>query len=636
MVVHTGRGSLVEYIGIRVLVAVLVATGAGGCAFFQKTFTKLPIPIAALRSPVSLDLEHTTKLAEPANKAIAAEDRAGLVALSRLEVRCRASGAAADCLAGAQAYVPQMQIKFDTFDDFLEKDTLVFLAISGGGARAAALATHTMALLERRYNMINQEALERGEVSPLIDRIDIVSSVSGGSVYAYQLARVKAILDLGSTSGQVGNPALRREIFQRLERLPRPMYKLGYYSALSYLGLGLPPLLTLFTNMNYLDVLAVGLNRSSYVNEKRIFAREAKDEINREQYGKYGHWYKVYSPSYIKLSEISPTPRFFFNATCLETGLPFVFTQRYLHLPSDEGPSKSVRFDLACEAQRQNTVTVPLQSTTTLEELNSSPASVSLAYAAMASAAFPVGLEPLMLKKFGFYPGRQVTYETSERLHVADGGIYDNSGLSSLKDIALYLQARSPKPRRLVVLSINADADEYDLYYPHRIAPRAGGFQESFLDFSLPIRYRSLGWKSIDLIHFVNKRRAEEIAVDAILGLRDSKEAAGFEFFFFPVSLAQLSRYEACPIKDPSNLNARLQEIETNFFITEEDNILLSQAAELLLTAEQALTAAWEIDHQQYKRLEEAFVAAISRGPRPAPGPPPQAGAGKPGETQGQ
>jgi NTE family protein len=73
---------------------------------------------------------------------------------------------------------PQSTYRFSPKPD---KETLVIVTFSGGGARAAALAFGTLTTLEDLAPARDSAA---GSASSLLDQVDIISSVSGGSVTA--------------------------------------------------------------------------------------------------------------------------------------------------------------------------------------------------------------------------------------------------------------------------------------------------------------------------------------------------------------------------------------------------------------------------------------------------------------------
>jgi hypothetical protein len=603
--------------------------------------------------------------------------------------------------------------QFDDIQDLKspQNDTLLFVAISGGGVRAAVLAQATLVQLERKFNSfkkaieINPEyELGMGGISPLLDRINVISTVSGGSLYAYRMARVKTLMeneekyfkgivkDIGEelNTGSVTAENYRLPI-ENLKSSPRynhsafscpdpePAVKallkaeelyssdpshllkesaeilnqylgqefgkarynffecigtgqpgksptfadLGTYSASYYISPGnffSAPLMMFFTNETYLSVLAGSLG-----------FLVTKGGAKERESALLEHLRQLHDPTLFKLAYVTPTPRFFFNATALETGLPFVFTQRIMQLPA-KNPlfNSTVRLDILldersreAESEKLFHLRRPLGKITTLEDLNSTPADMSLAFAAMASAAFPLGFEPLVLTKYGYDPVKQHVYESVDKLQVSDGGLYDNSGLSTLAELfGAIMKIRSLKPNEpekrqlnLILLSINADADEYDVFFANKIPQQAGITDNIPLEIGLPIRSKALGIAPLNLIHYANKRRAEQLAINNISHIlcsgadagksgstqdnnADEKDTLGttknhhcnsrsFNFLYFPVNLSQLSSADRFRIPDPSNLYERLKKIPTDFRITDDDEVLINQAAELLVSSEQ-------------------------------------------------
>lgn len=114
-------------------------------------------------------------------------------------LRCVVTAASACALLGcATVYnlpvnVPTVDIRDRTsinFEDVAAADSvLVGLAFSGGGTRAAAFSFGVLSELER--------VPVRGAAAPMIDRLDFISGVSGGSVTAayYGLKKREALLD---------------------------------------------------------------------------------------------------------------------------------------------------------------------------------------------------------------------------------------------------------------------------------------------------------------------------------------------------------------------------------------------------------------------------------------------------------
>ena len=76
--------------------------------------------------------------------------------------------------------------RFDTLDDLKDKDTMIFVCLSGGGSRASAMSMHSLSILEKSYNRMRKS--QRKKYSDMYNMIDGYSTVSGGSVYASALA----------------------------------------------------------------------------------------------------------------------------------------------------------------------------------------------------------------------------------------------------------------------------------------------------------------------------------------------------------------------------------------------------------------------------------------------------------------
>lgn len=327
--------------------------------------------------------------------------------------------------------------RFDSYDDLKRKETVVMVCLSGGGARAARMAAHTLASLEERYNLTAPYT-----ATPLASRIDAWSGVSGGSVYAsFVAARLK--LDAGA----------RMDTFQVVVDGYRGILgtrQLGGVAAFSYLW-GYAPIMQFTTEWDTLHLFA---HNVAFLQNQSPFVFPATRAC--------------------KLGDLPETPRFFFNATCRETGRPFVFTQSVIHRDLCGDPlsrlnqtvdplfwwitntQDSALFPGAAE---------PLQHATTLEDLGGPPNRIPLAYAVMASAAFPGVFEPLTLHHY-FYNTNSESVSVRKRwmpwrqykVTVADGGLYDNTGLVTALQLFDHLRsAERGNKKKLILLSIDAN-----------------------------------------------------------------------------------------------------------------------------------------------------------------------------------
>jgi hypothetical protein len=153
-----------------------------------------------------------------------------------------------------------------------------------------------------------------------------------------------------------------------------------------------------------------------------------------------------------------------------------------------------------------------------------------------------------------------------------------------------YLISKNDEKDRkvLVLLSINAEADDYAVDYPTRLAPPKPWYEGppfSLLDFNfIPLRVDSLGVKALEVIHFTNKRRAEEIAISNILRIQENAKA---DLVFLPVNFSQLSANDPYRIPDPNQLYESIKGIPTTFGLSSADEGLIEQAANAILTSKQ-------------------------------------------------
>ena len=534
--------------------------------------------------------------------------------------------------------------------------TTVLIAISGGGSRAAIFAAYTLSLLESDYNRV--VARFHPDAPAMIDLIDGFSTVSGGSIYAFHVARRLAtphqstlstpVLDeIEKTAEKLVHPSSQgsldpcalptemqrydeqeRQRYSQLCRTVedrRPMRTLGtaaFQSVFGFFGLGIP--VAIFTDRGYVDHLARGIE----FYEPFSLVKVGIPLVNPF----------LANAKFTRLGDIPPRPRFFFNATALETGAPFVMTQNLMNLPAGKLPRRSTRLDLPPQHNQADDFR-PLRHSLTLEELGSSPRSFPLAYAAAASAAFPAGVEPLPIRRYDYREGMRRFAPTDATLSLADGGIYDNSGMMTAADFFKHLAERKGV-HRLILITINADASEYDLAFKERsFGPR----RSAPIRVRAPLSFLSPTAESLNLIHFINKRRGEEIAWRQLEALQEQIQKleleADFEaaleargpawrvyqeqlgplafrveeelrekktlsmttygevhqvlgpqkdfIHYFPVGLAQLSRDDQDPIEGGDSLFRLVREIGTSFWLSESEEVLLEKAASAITSAEQ-------------------------------------------------
>jgi hypothetical protein len=491
--------------------------------------------------------------------------------------------------------------------------TAVIIAISGGGARASVFAGYALALLERSYNRLL--ARFRPDSPPMIELVDAFSTVSGGSLYAFHLARRIATPRSGlppevtplvplifreplapcALPGEFErHGAERAEWYVKLcrtvedRRRMRTLGSAAARSAFGAFGLGIPA--ALFTDRGYVDHIARGL------------------EFHYGTFSLANPF--LIAGNFLQLGDLPTRPRFFFNATALETGAPFVITQNVMNLTAGSLPGRSVRLDVQGGDEPRDGFR-SLRQSLTLEEIGSSPRLFPLAYAAAASAAFPAGVQPLPLRRYDYRPGLRRFEPVEARLSLADGGIFDNSGMMTAADFFEHLAERRGV-RRMVLIAINADASEYDLAFKeHAFPPKSGVPMRA----RWPISFSSIT-DSMDLIHFINKRRGEEMAWRQMDGSDKQVEAA---VQYFPLGLAQLSEDDLHSIPGGDSLFRLVRQIGTSYWLSRSDEVLLERAASVIANAEQV--DGWRVGPDcpgaagpaEVSRLGDALAFALLR-----------------------
>jgi len=577
----------------------VLAISLAGCATLLNLTEGLAIGFSMLRLPVTLQTPEANTCLEPGQLAslddVAEAVAAGASRQRAIEEHFAPEVAHPQCRRALLRH-PHFD-RIDDYSDVIDAETIVIVAISGGGARSARLGAHTLAQLEQRYNAY-VDARGESSLAPLGCLIAAFSTVSGGSIYVSYVA--SRFADGSENIGEGCRDPSRGEAVHNVfgsirdDLLPRvgqrhlgPVGGVAYFSPLF---LFLLPVMTLTTDRSFLDVLSHGVNATQW------------------------HYF-----SEIMLGELPQRPRFFFNAVAVETGAPFVFTQRIQQLPSDYRPVWTARIDVPEDGVRDRAR--PLVSSLSLEDLYSSPALFPLTYAAMASAAFPPVMEPLEIRRYGLDGDAEEMYPTEHTLHLTDGGVFDNSGLITAVDFFEHAvhEARRENPgrpltRRLVLLSINAETGRAlgNLRGIELRRKNAWGASVNW-----PIRH--LGASAIDQVHFTNKRRGEEVAWERLTELqRTMKPDVEVELVYFPVNLAQLSEFDPYAIEGGEETFVKVSQIPTDYTIRLKGDKLLAAAVETILDADQSnggqhRNTGWPVGPggETIYQLGEAFVQAI-------------------------
>jgi len=278
-----------------------------------------------------------------------------------------------------------------------QNDVLVLLALSGGGSRAAYFSALSMLEMEQiKVNIPN-----KGE-SNLLNEVDVISSVSGGSLpAAYYVS--SGDKECSSYSSRIWNRETIDDLMTR-----------------NYLGRWIG---SWFLPENALKFWLTDFDRTD------IMAQTLAD--NMYDQAKYKSAYNIpYATVFdndLTFRDLNPLrPNIIINAT---------------------RGSQSIRDDGGIPFGHPFTFT-----NEDFVDIGSSIESYSLARAVMASATFP-GV-------FNFMTLRD--YERNEYLHVFDGGNSDNLGLTSLKRVIwesrLNEDSEQPviQPKKIIVILVDA------------------------------------------------------------------------------------------------------------------------------------------------------------------------------------
>lgn len=278
------------------------------------------------------------------------------------------------------------------------------VCISGGGSRSAYFMA---CVLEE----LGKKPLKKGSSKMVLDEVDYISSVSGGSLAsAYYCLKCK------------DEPELSREQFFKqyraamsmnfeLQSLIRLMF--GYW------------VLDFFTYYDRADLIASVWDSEFFNNA--TFADLAEAE-------------RLGAPSLIV------------NGTCLTTGLKFVFST----LPDDRFNASMYFRRLNEQGFIRNGTTGNYTSFRTIgfQFLNSDIAQYPVSKAVAASASVPNLLGPVSLQMKPDKSGRRsLDLPKDTILNVTDGGIYDNYGLESVMQVVTaYLDKHPGAKARIIVV----------------------------------------------------------------------------------------------------------------------------------------------------------------------------------------
>jgi predicted acylesterase/phospholipase RssA len=324
--------------------------------------------------------------------------------LYKLEVLALAT-ALTGCLAHVQP-LPKADSTVPSFPPLSQDgETLVGIALSGGGSRAAF------------FGAAGLEALAHVRVEPgqpsILEQVTYISSVSGGSVAASYFATQKP-----ARAVPVLNP----------DGVLTPAYRRFFDEYQSAMGRNLqwPMEWRQFVKVRWLNSNQRATSLSEVLDANFLNGITFTDLYEREKTG--------------------DSPRLVLNATMYNNGRRFVMTT----VERD-----AFRYDFIPKLQRQLEVKSPAPkplpkslavakealNPLTFQDQGADPGAIPLSKAVAASASFPFVIGPITTQIAG-----QETY-----VHVGDGGLFDNQGTESLAQLFLKKLEEGKAKRALVI-----------------------------------------------------------------------------------------------------------------------------------------------------------------------------------------
>lgn len=276
----------------------------------------------------------------------------------------------------------------------------VGLAASGGGSRAAYLTAAVLREI-RRTGLQVPRPTDSPSVASLLEQIDLISSVSGGSLAATYFAQHFELLSKADADG----PEWR----YFLDRMAR-----SYRNDLTRSAL---------------------LRPASWV--KWLFSDYNRGSLARERYAEllYGQ---------ATLADLPKRPALFINSFDVANHVRFVFSR---HVVDTTYPLPRDYWGRLHEPRELSTA-----NDVTFAKLDA--ASIKLADAVYASSAFPIYYPNMPLK----YCGTRILF-TGGQTFLADGAMADNTGLLTLVgEMRAALKDRKPRAATLVI-AIDASLD---------------------------------------------------------------------------------------------------------------------------------------------------------------------------------
>ncbi len=438
---------------------------------------------------------------------------------------------------------------------------LRFVALSGGGSRAAAFSAFVLRDVEELYNA-SPPVDERRDVS-FFDSLDGFSTVSGGSIYAGYVATAFGLNDSGRDY-MFSTVETARELRGLDERDTRFAFRSladEYFDFYSYLGgragcaycspanACIGPGYSLFTNADIVDLYSQTLNTDYAINAYTQF----------------------------QFKHLKARPKFIFNTTHHSDFRPFLFTQGRYHLgpaigfqPSGRDEGEQVRnFENPLIRWHRNESSEyepgrPFPYALTLEDLNSDSEEFTIARAVMASAAFPGVTEPVPLWYYQpEWADNKLRFDKAAVVRVVDGGLYENYGLASVFETYDYIRRRAAEQGIRVKLRILA-VDSANRVRPPEEEGSCFGLQSPFAVGS-PVR------GAVPAVETMS--RSYDAGQAVIRSILSKRAESGGDIELTGMNLA------ACSYFDQSDN----EDVQTNYIITEEEVRVLEECSNELV-----------------------------------------------------
>jgi Patatin-like phospholipase len=421
-----------------------------------------------------------------------------------------------------------------------DRDTVVGVAFSGGGSRAALFGAAGLEALGR---------LRAPQGGSVLEQVSYFSSVSGGGLPAAYYALHKPPRE----TPVLGPDGTMTEAYQTFFADFQAKLAQDFQSALIWRQLG---------SFRFILNSALAARSLREILEERLLGRATFGDLSaRERRG--------------------DSPRVMINSTLYNNGRRLLFTT----LPPD-----AAQYDFVADldrslTSRQITRAVPeivkkrwetLLPVSPLE-LQIDPCPVPVAVAVTASASFPPLVGPIT-----FTVGEELEY-----WHAGDGGLYDNLGLETLM-FTFLKQLQDQKLRRALILSFNSS-------YPFSVGFRLLGrrsepwtlFSYDFTRIPSVMEERATAYQSL----FYRSLQVEGVFPDnttlRVIFLNHDRAKWEEDLSDLP----EACRNETPPLTSPEDVQERIAELPTKFAMESECDrqLLRTAAAKVVAQNQQAI-----------------------------------------------